>query len=123
MPLLKSNIFDMEDVSKFFLEKNKSGYKTNEKWLCNNYNELYTAILLNSTNKTIPFKEKVWLYVNNLNDKPKCPNCGNLTKFKDTLKRGYSKYCSIKCLNSSEEHKEKIINSAIFLAVGHLYFG
>jgi len=101
----------MENVKDFFLKDNKSGFKTTENWLSKNHNELYTAIIENSNDKTIPFKEKVYLYINDLKDVPKCPNCGNNVKFVDTLNKGHSKYCSINCLNSSEEHKEKIKDS------------
>jgi len=101
----------MNNVKDFFLNNNKSGYKTNEKWLCNNFNELYTAIIINSKDDYIPFKEKIWLFINNLQEIPKCPNCGNNLKYVETLKKGHNKYCSIKCLNSSQEHKQKIINT------------
>jgi len=51
------------------------------------------------------------LFINNLTDVPRCPICNEYVKFIGTLKRGYNKYCSIKCLNKSDEHKNKIIST------------
>jgi len=97
----------MNDIKDFFLTDNKSGYKTNEKWLKNNKNELYLSIMNNSLNSNIPFIEKVFLYINDLKDVPRCPTCNKYVKFIGTLRHGYSKYCSIGCLNKSDEHKNK----------------
>lgn len=94
---------------KFFIEENKSGYKTKEKWLMNNYRDLYDKIINNYKSKDldISFKEKVWLFINGLTEKPKC-ECGSKLRFKKSLKEGYGKYCSIPCANKSEEHKKSI---------------
>ena len=101
----------MKSIKNFFLTNNKSGYKTNEKWLNINHNDLYLNIINNSLNNDIPFIEKVYLFINDLTDVPRCPVCNEYVKFNGTLKRGYNKYCSIKCLNKSDEHKNKIIST------------
>jgi hypothetical protein len=43
----------------------------------------------------ILFKEKIWLWVNEKEDLPKC-HCGNYTKF-SSWKYGYRRNCSVKC--------------------------
>lgn len=92
----------------FFLENNKSGYKCGEKWLKTNHPFLYNNIINNSIDNNISFIEKIYLCINDLREPPECPECNGLVNFKGTLKKGYNKYCSIKCLNSSKEHKEKV---------------
>lgn len=99
---------DLNEIKKFFLEENKSGYKTNENWLSKHHKDLYDAIISNCEINDLPFKEKVWLYINNQTTPPKCPSCDNSVNFKGNLKKGYNNYCSIKCLNSSKEHKNKV---------------
>ena len=47
----------------YFLENNKSGYKSTEKWLSKNNNDLYTKIINHgkiNNNDSIPFKEKIY---------------------------------------------------------------
>jgi G:T-mismatch repair DNA endonuclease (very short patch repair protein) len=112
MPNIIYGIF-MKDFNEYFLINNKSGYKSNERWLSINNPHLYSLIINNSTRTDISFIEKIFLFLNNLNDVPKCPNCNNYVKFNGTLKKGYNKYCSISCLNKSKEHKEKIISTSL----------
>jgi hypothetical protein len=100
-----------EEIKKFFTENNKSGHKSTERWLSKNKPELYLNILNNSNDKSISFLEKIFLYVNDIRDVPKCPYCGNNVKYAGTLNRGYSKYCSITCLNKSQEHKDLVKNN------------
>ena len=103
----------MKDFNKYFLINNRSGYKSNEKWLSINNPQLYSLIINNSTRTDISFLEKIFLFLNNLSDVPKCNNCNNYVKFNGTLKKGYNKSCSISCLNKSKEHKEKIIRTSL----------
>lgn len=96
------------DLKKFFIEDNKSGHKTKEKWLINNHVDLYNEIISFSKHiKDIVFKQRVYLYINQLSELPKC-ECGKQLKFKKSLKEGYGKYCSVKCTNQSKEHKERV---------------
>jgi len=98
-----------EEAKIYFFIDNKCGCKTTEKWLSKNQIELYLQIINNSIRKEIPFKEKIWLFINDLQNVPICPNCGKYLKFVETLAKGHNKYCSIDCLNSSEEHKSQVI--------------
>ncbi len=103
-----------KELEKFFLKENKSGYKTRKNWLIKNNPDLYKKIEAFSINHhDISFIERVFLYIHNLKNVPRCLECNKKTKFKGTLKRGYSEFCSIKCLNKSSTHKEKIKKSNI----------
>lgn len=104
---------DKDKIKDFFLKNNKSGYKTNEKWLRKNHPDLYEAIINNSTFNEISFKEKIWLYINNQSIPPQCPLCGKYVNFQDTLNKGYNNFCSHACLNSSDYHKNLIKNNNI----------
>jgi len=52
----------------FFTTANRSGYKTQEKWLNNNHPDLYNKIINYSKNLNINlgFKEKIWFYYNKI---------------------------------------------------------
>lgn len=96
------------DKKTYFFEDNKSGCKTTENWLKKHNIEIYNEIMNNYKENDISFKEKVFLYINDLNKSPKCPVCGKKVNFNDTLNKGYNLYCSIDCTNKSEDHKENI---------------
>lgn len=102
------------DLKKFFLEDNKSGWKTRETLLSKNEPEIYKLlneyVVLHELSD-LSFKEKIYLFINNLTSKPKCLNegCNKDVKFKNTLKKGYSKFCSLKCANESSLIKELTI--------------
>lgn len=102
------------DYKLYFNTDNKSGKKTKEEWLKKNNVDLYLLIKNNSKNitKTLTFNEEVFLFINNLSELPLCPSCGSYTNF-NNINKGYNKYCSIKCLNSSNEHKEKIKTTSL----------
>ena len=85
----------------FFTTDNKSGYKTTEKWLSQNHNELYNSIIEYSTK--IPFelnfKEKILFYFRELTERPKCITCSNEIKFRNRFDKPYGEFCSLKCIN------------------------
>lgn len=60
------------------------------------YPILYKEILEYNTSK-IPFKQRVFNYINNIKEIPKCIICGNNVNF---FNKTYSTYCSNKCQNS-----------------------
>ncbi len=98
------------NYKEFFTTDNKSGWKTREDRLKNNYLEIYSKIInycdcyleLNE----LPFKEKIWHFINESNSIPKC-NCGNKVKFKGNLIEGYNLNCSLKCSANNNNTKEK----------------
>lgn len=99
----------------FFLLNNSSGNKTKETFLLKNHKEIYEKIILyikeNNLNENLSFKEKIFLFMNDIKEEPKCENCNEKLKFKKSLKEGYGVYCSLKCTNQSEKHKENIKNT------------
>jgi hypothetical protein len=73
----------------FFTTDNKSGYKSTEKWFSKNYPEEYNKIIQHSVKYSIgeTFKEKIWVYFNNLTQRPKCLTCnGEIKKGFDSSK-------------------------------------
>jgi len=100
------------DYKKFFLENNKAGLKTRESYIIKNHNEIYQIINEYcdniKLNSDISFKVKVYIFINNLTEVPICKNCGVILKFKKSLREGYGSYCSIKCTNQHEEHKNNV---------------
>jgi hypothetical protein len=111
------------DFIKFFLEDNKSGLKTREEYIEKKYNDIFLKINYfiekNNLNKNLQFKEKIFLFINNIAEQPKCNHCGKELKFKKSLKEGYGSYCSVKCNNQSKEQREKINKTFIEKYGGH----
>ena len=71
----------------------------------NFYYNLYNTIKIDN----IKLSEKLWLYKNELNSVPICPNCGNKLKYRN-LNIGYRKYCSKKCA-AEYSHRDPIIKA------------
>jgi hypothetical protein len=92
-----------------FNSPDPSGRFSKESFLLKNYPQEYAYILeycnLN-TIESLPFKEMVYLCLNNLKCVPKCknPNCQNQVKFKNST-LGYLQYCSTKCISSDPNVK------------------
>ena len=94
-----------------FKSPDTSGKLFKEKYLIKNYNTEYNYIIqysiMNHLDK-LPFKEKVYLCINNLLSPPICKNsnCNNTTKYKNST-IGYYNYCSNACI-STDEHIKKL---------------
>lgn len=104
-----------------FKKNDPSGSMYKEKFLLKSYPEEYNYIIDYCSNNQLhdlPFKEKVFISINNLNDVPKCknPNCNNKVKYKNST-IGYLIYCSNKCI-SSDEHIKKIKQEKSFTKYG-----
>lgn len=70
------------------------------------YPEFY-EYLLNKYPKDLTFSERLYWYYHNWNGyKQLCPVCGCPSKFHN-FRKGYNKYCSIKCSNKDEDKKLK----------------
>lgn len=109
----------------FFTTGNKSGYKTNERWLGKNHPEELGKILTYSNDK-IPnsstIKEKIWLYYHNLPSRPKCVGCGGEIIFSERFDRGYNDFCSVKCINSQKDEMNNRIKKSMNEKYGVDYY-
>jgi len=109
---------DMEKNKKMnldiFKQEDPSGKFSNEKWLSNNHPIEYNTIIDYCKNKNlnIPFKEKVYCFLNNLDVTPCCKNkkCNKKVKYKNK-NIGYSNYCSNKCISTCEDVIKKKKNT------------
>lgn len=106
-----------EEYIKFISFDNISGKKCNEKWLKKNYPEIFNEIIEYSGNLEIPFNQRVFHYIHNITDIPKCLNCGDNVRFSYRNGAGYNKYCSSACSNKSKE-KIDIIKKSSFKKYG-----
>ena len=57
-------------------------------------------------------KEQLYLYSHGLDEAPRCPECGKPLKIY-SFRRGYTEFCSQKCLNKSDMVKERRRQSMI----------
>ena len=88
----------------FFTTNNKSGYKTNEKWLKKNYPDLYGKIMGHPINEEeIPFKERIYFFYHSLTNRPECIKCGDKVKFRNRFDKPYGDFCSLQCANNSKD--------------------
>lgn len=62
--------------------------------------------------------QKLYNYMN-LTEHKTCKCCDNVPKFK-TYKDGYNTYCSTKCMNNDQDHKDKISKTMIDKYGGHI---
>jgi hypothetical protein len=96
---------ESEELKVYLETNNKSGYKTREIHIKNNFPDLYNKIIEFSNSNS--WHELLYNYINNLFENPKCISCNKILHLKK-YNIGYHKYCSINCLNKSEQHKDKI---------------
>ena len=92
------------DYINFFTKDNKSGIKTKETYLSKHYPELFNEVnnyLTFDWFINLPFKEKIWYFINDIHHEISCLHCGSEVKFKGNLNKGYNKYCSLICANES----------------------
>ena len=103
------------DLEKFFIIENKNGKKTKEIFLKKKYPKIHEKII-NFCSKNldnIPFKEKIWHFIHNIDGKVLCKYCKKELKFKRSLNEGYGIYCSISCANKCPEHISKVKDTCI----------
>lgn len=103
------------DLNYFLNEKGRtSSTKTTEKHILKNFPDDYILIKSNSERLGIsnkPFPEKIFYYINGIENKILCENCQEKpTRFLG-VGRGYAEYCSSKCSNSSLNVIKKKENS------------
>jgi hypothetical protein len=96
------NIFKIPD---------SSGKLSKESYLIKNHIEEYNYIIqfcLENNINDIPFKEKVYLAINETKEVPICknPNCLKVVSFKNSS-LGYNNYCSLKCISSDPDVKKR----------------
>jgi len=100
------------ELKKYFLNENKSGYKSKEKHIIKNFDNLID--LINEFNSKsefpddIPFTQKLYNYLYNINKIPKCETCYSEIKWRNRFTEGYLKNCSKKCRDNSKKRIEKI---------------
>ena len=93
-----------------FKQPDPAGKFSKEKYLIKNYPEEYDYIInFSIKNKIIdtPFKEKVYLCINDIKYIPTCknPNCDNKVNYKNST-IGYYEYCCNKCISSDTNIKK-----------------
>jgi hypothetical protein len=79
----------------------------NEIYILNHYPSFYYEIF--KIKEDVSLAERIWLYKNELDTIPICPNCNNKLKFRN-LTVGYRKFCSKKC-SAEYTHKDLLIKN------------
>ena len=104
--------FMIEERKKIILDiLDGSPSRLRESFFDKNHEELVSKINDFCSNiEDISFKEKLWYWVNDIDNKFLCC-CGNKTTFNKNWLDGYRKYCSPKCAQSDKLTKEKRIKT------------
>lgn len=104
--------FMIEERKKIILDiLDGSSSRLRESFFEKNYEELVSTINDFCSNiEDISFKEKLWYWVNDIDNKFLCC-CGNPTTFNKNWLDGYRNYCSPKCAQSDKSTKEKRIKT------------
>ena len=104
------NVSKLELIN-YFLTDNKSGYKTKEKHILINFVGLIDLINNHHNkyfiNNDFPFTQKLYNYLYDIIEIPKCNNCGTHIKWRGIFTEGYLTYCSKQCKNSSKIRIER----------------
>lgn len=77
-----------------------------ESYFIKNYNDVHSEIVEYTKGIDLPFKQKMWHWVNELPTLYVC-KCGKPTSFHKNWKDGYRVACSPKCAQTSDKTKEK----------------
>ena len=85
--------------------KNLKSAQTREVVFRVNFPEFYEYLQYHYC-KDFSFQEKLYLFYNNLSERPVCNNCGKPVKFIN-CKTGYAKFCCKKCSNANNDKQEK----------------
>ena len=102
----KTNLF------KSVYENNKSGGRSLEKYISKHFPLEYINIInypLNIDSNQI-WLPKLYNYLNNIVELPKCLHCGNISNFK-SLNFGYNMFCSGNCAKKSKYVNDKRIKT------------
>jgi hypothetical protein len=76
------------DLLKYFTIDNKNGARSIESMLKKSNIELYNNIIQWNDNMEIPFKEKIYRFINKITEVPKCRICDNKVKFTNSIIKG-----------------------------------
>lgn len=83
---------------KYFTTDNKSGYKTRELHVKEKFPELYEKINEYPLNgDDFKFNQKLYNYLYNIIEIPKCLTCGKKIKWRGIFTEGYKEYCNLQC--------------------------
>ncbi len=83
-----------------------------EKFLINNHKEYYDMLFEMIVENNISLSERIYLFQNNLIEKPYCANCTNKVKFRKFY-LGYRKYCCKSCAATDTHKNPKIKENRI----------
>ena len=86
--------------------KNGSSNRLRETYISKNNKDIYNEIINYTKNLDIPFKQRIWHWVNNEPNYITC-QCGKRVSFKMNWEDGYKKYCSNKCSANSRDVRNK----------------
>lgn len=82
-----------------------TGRSTTEDWLKNNYPRFYEYINAKYVNG-LTINEKIYMFYNNMLERPVCKTCGNPVKFFSYLK-GFGQHCCAKCTQADKNVRDK----------------
>jgi very-short-patch-repair endonuclease len=108
--------FNKNELIEYFKTNNKSGYKSKEKHI----NKIFEGLLevINNYNikyfkDELPFTQKLYNYLYDIIEIPKCDNCGNIINWRGIFTEGYLKNCSKKCKGESRLRVERTKESLL----------
>lgn len=111
---MEKKLFDKQILIKYFTTDNKSGYKTKESHVKLNFNGLMDEInLFNLRFEDIPFTQKLYNYLYDIVEIPKCRVCGNDLKWRNRFTEGYLKVCDRTCMKNDTNRVDNIKQTTI----------
>lgn len=95
------------NYKEFFTTDNKSGWKCREEKLKNSYPDIWEQVN-NHINEcptllSLPYREKIACFINNIKTLPVCKFCGKKVKLKNSIVDGYSDCCDNRYLCKTQK--------------------
>lgn len=96
-----------------------TGRATTDTWLKNNYPRFYKYIMEKYVNG-LTINEKIYMFYNNIIDRPVCKTCGKPVKFFGYSK-GFGQHCCAKCTQADKKVRDKYKDSCTYIYGENFY--
>lgn len=99
------NTISIDEFKRLNKSENINGIYSRESYIRDNMNHIYVLInAIGTQYNDISFNEKVYMFINDYNERPKCNGCDNDKIYKDKS-IGYAGYCSVSCASTATYSK------------------
>jgi hypothetical protein len=103
-----------EELKKYLIEDNQSGYKTRESHFVKNFPEIHIQIYEHHNeffDEKYKFNQMLYNYLYDITVLPKCLTCSKTIKWRGVFTEGYKEYCNLQCAGKGDKRLLNIKNT------------